>query len=127
MNISDVTLFFRANCTDCHNYKGWSEKIHSPCRYRHSKKIREKNELGHPYSLKATKFLAGLVLGKDVCINEYGTDRYGRVLGVLYSGKINVNLEMVRIGYAEVYRSKAAKGFNSDPYWKAEEQARSEN
>jgi endonuclease YncB( thermonuclease family) len=72
-------------------------------------KSRKKNEPGQPYSQKATKFLAGQVLGKDVLIKEYGVDRYDRVLGVVYAGSINVNLEMVRNGYAEVYRGKPAK------------------
>jgi endonuclease YncB( thermonuclease family) len=89
-------------------------------------KSRKKNEPGQPFSQKATKFLAGLVLGKDVSIKEYGNDRYGRVLGVIYAGPINVNLEMVRNGYAEVYRGKPAKGFDSDPYWQAEDQAKAE-
>ena len=53
-------------------------------------------------------------------------DRYGRVLSVVYSGQTNVNLELVRNGYAEVYRGKPAKGFDSDPYWRTEAQAKSE-
>jgi micrococcal nuclease len=88
-------------------------------------KSRKKNEPGQPYSQKATKFLAGLVLNQDVSIESYGSDRYGRVLGVVYVGQTNVNLEMVRNGYAEVYRGKPAPGFDSDPYWQSEEQAKS--
>ena len=65
-------------------------------------KSRKKNEPGQPHSQKATKFLAGMVLGKQVSIESYGSDRYGRVLGVAYAGRTNVNLEMVRSGYAEV-------------------------
>jgi micrococcal nuclease len=81
-------------------------------------KSRKKNEPGQPYSQKATKFLAGLVLNQNVSIEDYGKDRYGRILGVVYVGQTNVNLEMVRNGYAEVYRGKPAPGFDS--YWKAE-------
>ena len=89
-------------------------------------KSRKKNEPGQPYSQKATKFLAGLVLNQDVSIESYGKDRYGRVLGVVYVGQTNVNLELVRNGYAEVYRGKPAPGFDSDPYWQAEAQAKAE-
>jgi len=89
-------------------------------------KSRKKNQPGQPYSQKATKFLAGLVLGKSISIEDYGTDRYGRVLGVVYINQANVNLELVKSGYAEVYRGKPAKGFDSDPYWQAEAQAKSE-
>ena len=59
-------------------------------------------------------------------IEDYGKDRYDRILGVVYLGQINVNLELVRNGYAEVYRGRPAKGFNTDPYWKEEAQAKSE-
>ena len=89
-------------------------------------KSRKKNEPGQPYSQKATKFLAGMVLNQDVSIEEYGKDRYGRVLGVVYIGQTNVNQEMVNNGYAEVYRGRPAPGFDCDSYWQAEAQAKSE-
>ena len=87
-------------------------------------KSRKKHEPGQPYSQQATKYLAKLVLDKRVSIESYGTDRYGRVLGVVYAGDTNVNLEMVRMGYAEVYRGAPAKAFDSDPYLAAENVAR---
>ena len=59
-------------------------------------------------------------------IEDYGKDRYDRILGVVYLGQINVNLELVRNGYAEVYRGRPAKGFNTDPYWKSEAKAKAE-
>ena len=66
------------------------------------------------------------MLNQDVFIESYGKDRYGRILGVVYLRKNNVNLEMVRNGYAEVYRGRPAPGFDSDPYLRAEEQAKFE-
>ena len=84
----------------------------------------KKWEPSQPYGQAATKYLAGLVLNKTVEIKEYGQDRYGRTLGVVFLGGKNVNLEMVKAGYAEVYRGTDAKGFDSAPYWKAEEEAR---
>ena len=36
----------------------------------------------------------------------------------------NVNLEMVKAGLAEVYRGRPAKGFDNEPYQKAEDAAR---
>jgi micrococcal nuclease len=65
-----------------------------------------------------------LVLNKIVEINEYGLDRYGRTLGVVFLSGNNDNLEMIQAGYAEVYRGTPAASFDSDPYWKAEEEAR---
>ena len=85
---------------------------------------KRKNEPGQPFSRKSTKHLTGLVLNKSVTVKSYGTDRYGRTLGVVYVGDLNVNLEMVKVGLAEVYRGKPAKGLNIDPYWKAESKAK---
>jgi endonuclease YncB( thermonuclease family) len=46
------------------------------------------------------------------------------ILGVVFLAGKNVNLEMIKSGYAEVYRGSPATGFDSAPYWKAEEEAR---
>ena len=84
----------------------------------------KKREPSQPFGQAATKYLAGLVLNKTVEIKEYGLDRYGRTLGVVFLDGKNVNLEMIKAGYAEVYRGTPAAGFDSAPYWKAEEEAR---
>jgi endonuclease YncB( thermonuclease family) len=42
------------------------------------------------------------VLNKTVGIKEYGQDRYGRILGVIFLAGKNVNTEMVKAGCAEV-------------------------
>ena len=88
-------------------------------------KSRKKHEPGQPFSQASTKYLAGMVLNKNVDIVSYGNDRYGRTLGVVYVDGKNVNLEMVKAGLAEVYRGKPAPGFDNDPYQKAEDAARS--
>ena len=59
-----------------------------------------------------------------VDIKSYGQDRYGRTLGVVYANGMNVNLEMVKAGLAEVYRGSPAPGFDNKPYWEAEKEAR---
>jgi micrococcal nuclease len=51
-------------------------------------------------------------------------DRHMRTLGVVFVARRNVNLEMVKAGYAEVYRGTPAAGFDSAPYWKEKEEAR---
>ena len=88
-------------------------------------KSRKKHEPGQPFSQASTKYLASMVLNKNVDIVPYGNDRYGRTLGVVYVDGKNVNLEMVKAGLAEVYRGKPASGFDNDPYDKAENEARS--
>ena len=89
-------------------------------------KSRKKREPGQPFSQKATKYLASLVLNKTITIKEYGTDRYGRILGLVFVDGKNVNLEMVKAGFAEVYRGKHAKGFNPKRYQDAEAEAKTE-
>jgi endonuclease YncB( thermonuclease family) len=69
-----------------------------------------------------------MILNKTVDVKSYGSDRNGRDLGValLLNGK-NINLEMVQVGLAEVYRGKPASGLDMGPYWKAEEEAKAAN
>jgi endonuclease YncB( thermonuclease family) len=83
-----------------------------------------KNQQGQPFSQQSTKYIAGLMLNKVVDIKSYGPDRYGRALGEVFLDGHNINLEMVKAGFAEVYRGTPAKGQNMEPYWKAEEEAR---
>ena len=45
-------------------------------------KSRKKHEPGQPFSQNSTKFLAGMVLNKNVDIVSYGTDCYGRTLSL---------------------------------------------
>jgi endonuclease YncB( thermonuclease family) len=85
---------------------------------------KKKNEPGQPFSQKAKIHLQKLVLNKTVEIEGYGLDRYSHVLGVVYVDNINVNMEMVKEGLAEVYKGKPAHGFNNQPYWNAEREAR---
>ena len=85
---------------------------------------KKKNQSGQPYSRKSTRYLASLVLNKSVEVKSYGTDRYGRTLGVVFVGEKNVNLEMVKAGLAEVYRGKSAGGLDLEPYWNAEDEAK---
>jgi endonuclease YncB( thermonuclease family) len=77
---------------------------------------KRKNEPGQPFSRKATKHFASLVLNKSVTVESSGTDRYGRTLGVVFVNGKNVNLEMVKVGLAEVYRGKPAKGLDINIY-----------
>jgi endonuclease YncB( thermonuclease family) len=79
---------------------------------------------GQPYSQQAKKYLSSLVLNRTVSIIGYELDVYNLVLGVVSWEGININLEMVRSGLAEVYRGNPPKGLDLDPYWKAEREAK---
>jgi len=87
-------------------------------------------EIGYksqPYSHEAAKHLAGLVLNREVTLEEYGVDRHGHMLAEVFVGGTNVNFEMVRAGYAEVDRESTVRGLNTVPYQKAETEARNQH
>ena len=63
-------------------------------------------------------------MNKTVDIKGYGLDGYSRILGVIYLHGKNINLEMVKVGLAEVYRGLAPHKFDLNPYWQSEKEAR---
>ncbi len=85
---------------------------------------KKKHEPGQPFSQQSTKHLASLTLNRAVEIKSYGVDRYGRTLAEVFVDGKNVNLEMVRVGLAEVYRGTPAQGHDVGSYWEAEQEAR---
>ena len=56
------------------------------------------------FDAQSRQVLAGLVLRKAVRVTEAGRDRYGRVIGTVCVGDLNVTANMVREGMAWVYR-----------------------
>src|SRR5690606_26596504 len=63
-----------------------------------------------PWGAKSTDALKAMIAGKAVKIRNRDTDHYGRVLGNVYVGELNVGTEMVRTGNAWVYTR-----YNTDP------------
>ncbi len=59
---------------------------------------------GQPFGEEARDYLDHLIGGKTVRVDAYGPDKYKRVLAVVWDEQVNVNLLMVAMGYAEVYR-----------------------
>ena len=59
---------------------------------------------GQAYGEEARDYLNHLIGGKTVRVDAYGPDRYKRILAVIWDDQINVNLLMVAMGYAEMYR-----------------------
>ncbi len=87
---------------------------------------KRKHKPGQPFGEKAKKFLAGMVLNKQVFIKGYGLGPYNRILAVVYVGRKNANLELIKAGLAEVYRGKSPRGLDLSPYLTAEAQAKSQ-
>ena len=61
-------------------------------------------EMRQPYGTRFRQALSDLVFGKEVHVTVQDTDRYGRTVGRVYTGPVDVNAEMVRKGAAWVYR-----------------------
>lgn len=61
-------------------------------------------ESSQPYGDKAKKALSDLVFGKEVKVVNEGIDKYGRTIGRIYVGDMDVSAAMVSQGAAWVYR-----------------------
>ena len=79
-----------------------------------------------PFAQAAKRFLSTIVLNKTVVVKGYGTMPYpdNHIISEIYLDGKNVNLEMVKHGMAEAQRENLPKGFEIEPYLKAEEEAR---
>ena len=60
-------------------------------------------ELKQPYGKKSKQFLANLIAGEVVEVEENGKDRYKRTLGIIYYKGQDINAQMVLNGYAWAY------------------------
>jgi endonuclease YncB( thermonuclease family) len=61
----------------------------------------EKNQ---PFGAKSRQVLSDLIFSKEVLVVQQDIDRYGRLVGQVYVGDIDVNRKMVQEGMAWVYR-----------------------
>lgn len=65
-------------------------------------------EKSQPYGKKAKQAASALVFGKEVTLQTYGTDKYGRTIAdVLLPDGTNVNHALVRDGWCWWYRKYA--------------------
>lgn len=60
-------------------------------------------EKGQPNGKESTAYLSSLIRGKTVRVEWQKKDRYGRVLGIVFLDKVDVNLQMVAAGNAWHY------------------------
>ena len=61
-------------------------------------------EIKQNHGKESKKFLSDLIKKKKIKFHKLGTDRYRRLLGIIYYNDKDVNLEMVINGHAWVYR-----------------------
>jgi micrococcal nuclease len=84
----------------------------------------EENDLAQPFSREAKDYLEELILDKSISIKSFGEKRYGLLWGEIFLGDKNVNLEIVRAGYAETYRGKSPEKLDLAGYFEAEKEAK---
>ncbi|MBI4825949.1 MAG: thermonuclease family protein [Nitrospirae bacterium] len=85
--------------------------------------VSKKGKAGQPYSDEADKELESLILGQDVKVILNGDKTYKREVCFIENNGMDINLEMVRRGYAWAYRQYLDRPHSSD-YINAEEGAR---
>lgn len=66
-------------------------------------------ERGQSWGKESTAALTALVMGKEVDIEPFSQDRYERMIGIVFFGDLNVNLELVKRGHAWAYRQYMRK------------------
>ena len=78
---------------------------------------------GQPYGEEAYKALESKMLDSKVRVDIMATDRYKRMVGIVYLNNKNINLEMVKEGWAWAYRQYLDRPYASE-YLDAEKEAR---
>ncbi len=83
------------------------------------------NVPGQPYGDEARKALATALLHRQVEVEIIDIDRYRRMVSIVRLEGENINLSMVRSGYAEAYREYLKPPYR-DTFLAAEQSARNE-
>ena len=71
-------------------------------------------EKGQAFGKAAKKYTSALVARKTVKVIPYDTDKYGRTVGVVLVGGVNVNQSLIATGLAWQYRKYCKESFCSD-------------
>ena len=61
-------------------------------------------ERGQAFGAKAKEALSDLVFDREVRLDLGEKDRYGRAIATVWRGSLDINREMVRLGFAWAYR-----------------------
>jgi len=85
--------------------------------------IPHRGKPGQPFGYEAKKYLKSLILGRTVKVYTTGKKTYGREICLIYFNGKDINLEMVKAGYAWAYRRYLKRPYASK-YIDAERKAR---
>ena len=81
---------------------------------------------GQPMGKESLIVLKNKILNKHVRVDLLDVDRHRRIVAMLWMGNRNINLEMVKEGYAEAYREYLKDPFRQS-FVEAEKEARTAN
>jgi len=79
---------------------------------------------GQPYGEESWRALESKIMGKQVKLDILDIDKYRRMVGMIWLNDRNINLEMVREGYAEAFIEYLKEPHKTE-FLKAEREARS--
>ena len=82
------------------------------------------NKPGQPYGIEAWKALKSKIMAKHVKLDILDIDKHKRMVGIIWQGNRNINLEMVREGHAEAFIEYLKPPYRSE-FIDAEREARS--
>lgn len=61
-------------------------------------------EKAQPFGNAAKQHMSEIFFGKEVHVVEQGRDKYGRIIGRVYQGEVDVSAEQIKQGMAWAYR-----------------------
>ena len=97
--------------------------IDAPETEKYSRRTGRISKAGQPYGEEAYRALESKVLGKKAKVDIIDIDRYKRMVGIVYLDSGNINLEMVKEGWAWAYTQYLDRPYASE-YIDAEKEAR---
>jgi micrococcal nuclease len=57
-------------------------------------------EKGQDFANAAKQYLSGQIMGCEVTVKQMNTDRYGRIIGIVFLGTLNINEALLKEGLA---------------------------
>ncbi|HUU40716.1 MAG TPA: thermonuclease family protein [Desulfatiglandales bacterium] len=84
------------------------------------------NKKAQPYGREAKEYLENLILNKIVEVKGHGLGPYpySNLVGEIFLEDRNINIDMIKKGFAEVYSEKLPEGLDITLYGEAEKEAK---
>jgi micrococcal nuclease len=84
------------------------------------------HEINQPFGQEAKDYLEKRILNKSVQIKGHGIGQYpyNHLIGEIFLGDKNINVELIKEGLAEVWHETPPPGLAIAPYIEAEEKAK---